>query len=173
MGKGLKEEVNGGKHIIFRVKSCLGGGQSELEELVNFSNEAKIFAVDGFEGHGIEVAAVEAQVFEEEQAAEHVIAFSAVGPGVKAWDGALATDDMGDAIGNNPSCGALEVVSGAVTHKSSVVSCREGGIDVKWGLVSKVNTLEKHPFPRIEGKEVFEPSLAEDDRLFSRGRREE
>ena len=111
--------------------------------------------------------AVKAQVFEEEQATEHAVAFGTVGPRVKAWNGTLATDDADGASRKNPAGGTLEMVGRAIAHKPSVGSGREQGIDVKRGLVCKMDALKEHALPGIEGEKVVRPGLAEDDGLFA------
>jgi hypothetical protein len=49
------------------------------------------------------------------------------------------------------------MVGGAITHESGVIGYRELVVDIKWGLVSKVDALQKHAFPGFECEEVVGP----------------
>jgi hypothetical protein len=65
------------------------------------------------------------------------------------------------------------MVGGAITHESGVIGYRELVVDIKWGLVSKVDALKKHAFPGFECEEVVGPCLTKDNGLFAGAWREE
>jgi hypothetical protein len=117
----------------------------------------------------LEVATVEAQAVEEEEAAKHVVPFSVIGSWVGAQYWALPSDDAVVDHRHDPSHRALKVIGTTAANKGDRGCLRELLVDDKERLVDKMDGVEgvfSLPCCWCKGEDIVNPGLAKLWSLF-------